>query len=127
MVAVDTPFHAVVLSGAHDVLAGAGYGDAPAGAGAGGADGLVLCVPAAGTDVFVYVAHFSGLGGWVRTLWFDLVGVEIEIEIGILCRFLVVRIGGFELWIWDGRERSRANFRNKQEDKRTMVDQKDQR
>ena len=65
MVAVDTPFHAVVLNGAHDVLAGAGYGDAPAGADAGGADGLVLCVPTAGTDVLVFVAHFSGwvLGG----------------------------------------------------------------
>lgn len=87
MEAVDTPFHAVVLSGAHDVLAGAGYGDAPAGAGAGRADGLVLCVPAAGTDVFVFVAHFSGFGErvWVRTLWFDLVGDEIEVEIGMLC------------------------------------------
>ena len=41
----------------------------------------------------------GGGGGWVRTLWFDLVGVEIEI--GMLCRFLVVRIGGFESMFMD--------------------------
>ena len=33
----------MVLTGAHNVLAGAGDGDAPADAGVGGADGLVFC------------------------------------------------------------------------------------
>jgi hypothetical protein len=85
MIAINTPLHTMVLSRAHDVFAGTGYGDGPACAGAGGADGEGLGVGAAGADVLVYVAHFYVREGEMDLLRLPILG-RIGMRDGLLMR-----------------------------------------